>query len=76
MSPRDWRADRYGVWHRTFGPFRMKVYQHKVDGHRWSAVVFDSPLPELWDTRQAAQAAAETMAWGQLQAALRALKPP
>lgn len=71
-----WRVDRMGVWHRHFGPFRMTVYQHHVDGRRWSAVVFDTPMAEMFDTREAAQAAAETQAWGQLSAALRALRPP
>lgn len=71
-----WSHDIRGDWKARFGPFTMRVYQHTVDGHRWSAIVFETPLPELYDTRASAQAAAEAYAWGTLSAALRALKPP
>lgn len=63
------------TWVGTFGAFNAYVYQHEVDGRKWSARVFDTVLPELYDTKEAAQEGAETYAWITLNAALRSLKP-
>lgn len=69
-----WIIGPRGQWIGHFGLFKAIVYQHTIDGRRWSWTVFDQTSPDLYDHREEVCDACEAYAWIQLHIALRALR--